>query len=397
MDTGEGGGLACGNGVMDPGEACDDGNGVMDDGCTNACALPACGDGVVQGSAGEQCDDGGQTGGDGCLADCRRPGGMLVQVNSDTDYEEGWAVAVGGGQEVYFLGSGVGYDVVRLDGALEVVWQVGASWSARLNLELADGNGVIVGGQEKGLAFARVVEANGDLRWSGAVFDDKTESMILAVASGGGQLVAAGRRDIDEGGVLVRLDGAGMATSTITADAPLGPVGVDAMGRVWVIEQSDPPRLLNFSSTDEPGKPTPLAPGVYEDLLVEPSGGSVVLLAHAADDSSFRVTKLDADGFELWSSPYVREGATARGFTRIPDGSLVIAGHASDRSHGVIDWVDAADGSELYHLDNVRAGDQALSFFNDVAVAPTGEFGVAVGGAGAAADDTSLWVYEFEI
>ena len=29
---------------------------VADDGCSNACQLPACGDGVVQ--AGEACDDG---------------------------------------------------------------------------------------------------------------------------------------------------------------------------------------------------------------------------------------------------------------------------------------------------------------------------------------------------
>src|SRR5690606_3094594 len=39
----------CGDGHLDPGEACDDGNRVDDDACTNACALPRCGDGIVQG------------------------------------------------------------------------------------------------------------------------------------------------------------------------------------------------------------------------------------------------------------------------------------------------------------------------------------------------------------
>jgi cysteine-rich repeat protein len=33
------GGAACGNGVVDPGEACDDGNLVDDDGCANDCGL----------------------------------------------------------------------------------------------------------------------------------------------------------------------------------------------------------------------------------------------------------------------------------------------------------------------------------------------------------------------
>jgi len=40
--------------IPHPAEACDDGNQIDDDGCTNACTLPACGDGIVQ--AGEACD-----------------------------------------------------------------------------------------------------------------------------------------------------------------------------------------------------------------------------------------------------------------------------------------------------------------------------------------------------
>ncbi|WAS92708.1 DUF4215 domain-containing protein [Nannocystis punicea] len=46
----------CGDGVVWPGEACDDGNDVDDDECTNGCLLPQCGDGVV--GPGEACDDG---------------------------------------------------------------------------------------------------------------------------------------------------------------------------------------------------------------------------------------------------------------------------------------------------------------------------------------------------
>ena len=36
-------------------EACDDGNEVDEDDCSNACTLPICGDGIVQ--PGEECDD----------------------------------------------------------------------------------------------------------------------------------------------------------------------------------------------------------------------------------------------------------------------------------------------------------------------------------------------------
>ncbi|MCA9657536.1 MAG: hypothetical protein KC486_04280 [Myxococcales bacterium] len=61
----------CGNGVVDDAleEECDDGDAVDDNGCTNDCTLPACGDGILQ--AGEECDDGLANNNNGkCVADC---------------------------------------------------------------------------------------------------------------------------------------------------------------------------------------------------------------------------------------------------------------------------------------------------------------------------------------
>ncbi|MDE0882615.1 MAG: DUF4215 domain-containing protein, partial [Myxococcota bacterium] len=47
---------SCGDGVLDEGETCDDGNSKDDDTCSNLCAPPTCGDGLLQGE--EVCDDG---------------------------------------------------------------------------------------------------------------------------------------------------------------------------------------------------------------------------------------------------------------------------------------------------------------------------------------------------
>lgn len=62
----------CGDGNVDPGETCDDGNLAAQDGCENDCTptpIPAaCGDGKVD--PGEACDDGNVTDGDGCDASC---------------------------------------------------------------------------------------------------------------------------------------------------------------------------------------------------------------------------------------------------------------------------------------------------------------------------------------
>ena len=61
---------ACGDGVDDPGEECDDGPNNSDQGaCTLDCHLASCGDGLVQ-TAVEQCDDGNALDEDGCQADC---------------------------------------------------------------------------------------------------------------------------------------------------------------------------------------------------------------------------------------------------------------------------------------------------------------------------------------
>jgi cysteine-rich repeat protein len=50
--------LACGNGIMDPGEDCDDTNTSNNDNCRNDCVLNRCGDGFINtlGSPKEQCD-----------------------------------------------------------------------------------------------------------------------------------------------------------------------------------------------------------------------------------------------------------------------------------------------------------------------------------------------------
>jgi cysteine-rich repeat protein len=63
---------ACGNAVITVGEDCDDGNQVDDDACPNDCILLRCGDGVVRDP--ETCDDGNLVDGDGCDSNCTPTG-----------------------------------------------------------------------------------------------------------------------------------------------------------------------------------------------------------------------------------------------------------------------------------------------------------------------------------
>jgi len=61
----------CGNAVLGPGEACDDGNNVDGDGCTALCVKEVCGDGAVNNSGMEACDDGNLLNTDTCTNTCK--------------------------------------------------------------------------------------------------------------------------------------------------------------------------------------------------------------------------------------------------------------------------------------------------------------------------------------
>jgi cysteine-rich repeat protein len=58
----------CGDGIVQPGEACDDGNLAVGDGCDATCQQEVCGNGILQ--AGEACDDGNLYDWDGCSSTC---------------------------------------------------------------------------------------------------------------------------------------------------------------------------------------------------------------------------------------------------------------------------------------------------------------------------------------
>ena len=59
----------CGNGTKECGEECDDGNTNGDDACSEICKEPRCGNGYPE--TGEECDDANTESGDGCSAECK--------------------------------------------------------------------------------------------------------------------------------------------------------------------------------------------------------------------------------------------------------------------------------------------------------------------------------------
>ncbi len=86
---------ACGDGFLDPGEQCDDGNTHNGDGCDANCTLESCGNGILDGS--EQCDHGAANGTDDCCSStcqlvdpdgdgiCNRDDACPADADNDSD------------------------------------------------------------------------------------------------------------------------------------------------------------------------------------------------------------------------------------------------------------------------------------------------------------------------
>jgi cysteine-rich repeat protein len=84
----------CGNGVVDHGEVCDDGNTSAMDGCSADCrSTEVCGNGIPDPSVGEQCDLGDPIGHDGCASDCQLETAVWQVVGDISTPRQGMAYA----------------------------------------------------------------------------------------------------------------------------------------------------------------------------------------------------------------------------------------------------------------------------------------------------------------
>lgn len=91
----------CGNGTIDctapddpatpenetAEEECDDGNTGDGDGCNASCEMEYCGDGIIQSGMGEQCDDGNHVDCDGCNSSCQEEkcGNDVLECEEECD------------------------------------------------------------------------------------------------------------------------------------------------------------------------------------------------------------------------------------------------------------------------------------------------------------------------
>jgi cysteine-rich repeat protein len=147
--------VTCGNGKLDPAEACDDGNNRSGDGCPADCT-PPCGDGVLD--PGEACDDGNTVDGDGCSADCRTLDSVFLVSPPMVQFAatEGDALPASATVTIHLLYRGDSVLVGYPPGVQQASWLAfsgGASTTTTAEFQLQVGDTTTVGQRSTSVRF----------------------------------------------------------------------------------------------------------------------------------------------------------------------------------------------------------------------------------------------------
>jgi hypothetical protein len=422
----------CGNGVLEFGEDCDDAkNGDPDDGCTDDCNLPGCGDGYVQPSLGEACDAGAQ-GDVFCGSTCGSRHTLqwvreLASREGNDDYATG--VAIDGAGNVIAIGT---VDDTAADAIGRNLWLrkyapdgrelwtrihdsgVGASndYGAAVAAD-AEGNvyaaGVVpvMANGDDGIVLA--YDPAGELRWTamhqGAAGLDDDISAIAITADD--RLLIAGFVFDDPDlaafgwyGLLDVADGAVLFTDTVAPAAgeyarlyaaAVGPEGQLAVA--GVLDQDNVVRVLEpdgserwslvfdaISDDEDAARGVAFTP--TGDVLVAGSG----LYAY--------LRSFDADGAEVWSQVYGFAEASARDVAITSDGVVVMIGDDSSLGSSgrtpVVFGIDPENGAEVWR--NAPLGGAVVGYGMRVAAGADGAFAVVGGESPHIFEGDDLWV-----
>jgi cysteine-rich repeat protein len=264
--------IDCGDGVVGPGEDCDDfANGDDADVCTDLCTTPVCGDSIVWDD--EDCDDGNGNDGDGCNAGC-----------------------IGGGQVIWelLLGDPLVYEEpegLALDDAGAAVFNISdASVYGYYNPEW----------------FLEKVTPDGVLDWQIPI-----ENVFLPLTADGSEIVSA--TDVAGVPTMVRYSSAGSELDS----APIGTANVMALdARYGSIafggSQSPQARfgMLTAELAVDWEEFVDAAPDFAHSrsVSVRPDGGAAYLLTVSGQQPGAVLVR-DVGGSELWEVPTAGDGS----------------------------------------------------------------------------------------
>jgi cysteine-rich repeat protein len=373
----------------------------------------ACGDGIVD--LGEDCDDGNLTDADGCNADCRPSGSLRWMVEHELPEDETGcahavatdsvdAIAVVGYQTRYDLGAGDVIWVTKLDPEGTPLWSdpsVEQGRAAAVTVDAGDrlvvaGN-LGIGGTEA--SFARSYESDGSIFGSIPVSVDWASAVAVTDL---GEILVAGRfllQAYDDGpGWMLELEGHAVALAAsprggFVVSGWLSEGSFEDGWAAWYGGQGDPAWI--HVSEDSP----------YDDVVrgaALDGEGNVLLAGFVVQDGSRDVwlRKLGPDGATRWTRTYNSDGTQGdEGQAVAVDshGRIVVVGSegrvGSERTDDI--WIRKhdPDGEPLWTV--IHAGAAGDSDFARGVAIDSMEDVVVVGCVGIGSYASHAWIAKY--
>jgi len=192
----------CGDGAIDDGELCDDGNRTSRDGCSSACIVEGCPNGELD--LGEECDDGNALSHDGCSSGClvERPTWQQLMPSSPPGPLSGMAAAWIPDRGRAILHGGANATSTRG----EVWWWDGVTWTPapsgppplqRHAMASDGGSGVVMFGGSLGSGPATAACWLWDAAWTPCVgpVPPARFDAAMAVGAAAGEVILYGGTD----------------------------------------------------------------------------------------------------------------------------------------------------------------------------------------------------------
>jgi hypothetical protein len=218
----------CGNGVVEAGEACDDGGKNSDQlagACRTMCALPACGDGVVDPS--EICDGDSADPGRACAATCDALGCLVGTTHETVDAAVGDASC-----EVVLVPSGtfVGNLILDRDVTLEGDGPLGADGSPSSILDGGAAASVITILADVNVIVSKISITNGASDLGGGIHNSGALTLLDSVVQGNAAGAAGAGIYSVGGSVTLERSAVALNTLTVTGAATAGGGGIHIEG-----------------------------------------------------------------------------------------------------------------------------------------------------------------------
>ncbi|MFO7567813.1 MAG: DUF4215 domain-containing protein [Enhygromyxa sp.] len=398
--------FACGDGVVEGDEECDDGNEVDDDGCSNACTLPACGDGIIQAELGETCDDGNTRGGDWCASTCLLPGTVIWSRFLELPDTTAQAVAVAPEGNIAVLASSSSGDsgVLGVNEDGELMWSAKAPPQAS-GLAVDPTGGFVIGGVINHTAQAWHYAPDGVVTKSGIIAPEPVSTLRDLSIDGFGWTWVLSTVEGEGGGLVMRFGGnSAWVFQQFVGKSDRIVAAPD--GGAWVL-RANPRQVLRYTHGHELAwSSIELAPvaASFADLAVDSQGNAYVVgdVEDGGGLYQFGLSRISAAGQYQWTSYHgdeeVQEAAYA--VTALPRGGVVTAGYTSSDPQGheadaLLSWY-GPDG--IHKKDFVFDGPsrEDVDWLQDVATDPMGNI-VALGVHHRAGGEPQLWVLKIAI